>query len=311
MALCPCDNCAKFLDQFWESRVHNTDTSSLSGFRPQPQAGTPKARPVRSRLYPWYDSIWLDEYTRAKSIIRKVKPQALAAFEDTMQVFRTRPDFRVRTFERVFNDETLEKIRQVVRTLQPMDFEFHEAQQFKRFIVHDHPYFTELQQQLIPLVSEAAGEPLESNYNFLSLYSAAGVCPVHMDSPEAKWTLDVCLNQSEPWPIYLSQIQAWPELDPDSKSSDGLAGDWEQSIKHSPSANFEAHSMEPGQAILFSGSSQWHYRDAMPALSAKSSCDLLFLHFIPRGTRELVRSANWARLFGIPELAAELGDLSL
>ena len=285
--------------------MHNTDASFLSSSKSQPLAGMTNARPVRSRLYPWYDSVWLDEYSNAKSIIRKVKPQALTAFEEAMQVFRTHPDFRVRTFEHVFDDDTLEKIREVVRTLKPTDFEFHEAQQFKRFIVHDHPYFTELQQQLLPLISEAAGEPVEPNYNFLSLYSAMGVCPVHMDSPEAKWTLDICLNQSEPWPIYFSQIQPWPETDPDSESSAWLAGDWEQSIKHSPSANFEAHSMEPGQAILFSGSSQWHYRNAMPALSTKSSCDLLFLHFIPRGTRELLNPLNWARLFDIPELVKD------
>jgi hypothetical protein len=28
----------------------------------------------------------------------------------------------------------------------------------------------------------------------------------------------------------------------------------------------------------------------------------LFFHFIPRGTAELVKPQNWARLFGIPEL---------
>ena len=60
--------------------------------------------------------------------------------------------------------------------------------------------------------------------------------------------------------------------------------------------------MAPGQAILFSGSSQWHYRDAMPALNTQSSCDLLFLHFIPCGTRELLNPLNWARLFDSPEL---------
>ena len=68
--------------------------------------------------------------------------------------------------------------------------------------------------------------------------------------------------------------------------------------------------MEPGQAILFSGSSQWHYRDAMPALSTKSSCDLLFLHFIPRGTRELLNPLKWARLFDIPELVKDVSPRS-
>lgn len=286
--------------------VHNPDTGFLSYLKSQPQSGTTNARPVRSRLYPWYDSVWLDEYSRAKSIIRRVKLGALAAFEDAMQVFRTRSDFRVRAFERLFDDGTLEKIRQIVRNLKPTDLELHEAQQFNRFVFHDHSYFTEQQQQLIPLVSEAAGEPVEPNYNFLSLYSAMGVCHVHMDSPEAKWTLDVCLNQSEPWPIYFSQIQPWPEIDADLDPPDWQVGYWEQSIKDSPSVNFEAHSMEPGQATLFSGSSQWHYRNAMPARSRKSSCDLLFFHFISHGIRELLRLVNWARLFDIPELIKDV-----
>ena len=285
--------------------MHNTDSEFLIDLRAQPQLQTTNVRPVRSQLYPWYDSVWLGEYSRAKSIIRRVKPEALAGFEDAMLVFRTRPDFSVTAFERLFDDVTMEKIRQVVRTLKPTEFKLHEAQQFKRFIVHDHPYFTELQQQLTPLVSEAAGEPVEPNYNFLSLYSAMGVCPVHMDSPEAKWTLDLCLNQSEPWPIWFSQIQPWPEIDPDAEPPAWLAGDWEQSIKQSPSASFQAHSMDPGQAILFSGSSQWHYRNAMPSPSRTSSCDFLFFHFIPLGTRGLLDPVNWACHFDIPELAKD------
>lgn len=285
--------------------MHKADEKFLTDLKAQPQLQTTNARPVRSRLYPWYDSIWLNEYSRAKGIICKVKPEALAAFEDAMRVFRTRPDFGVTAFERLFDDDTMEEIRRVVSNLKPTDFEVHEARQFKRFIVHDHPYFTELQQRLTHLVCEATGELVEPNYNFLSLYSAMGVCPVHMDSPEAKWTLDLCLNQSEPWPIYFSQIQPWPEIDPDSEPPAWLAGDWEQSIKHAPSSNFQAHSMEPGQAILFSGSSQWHYRDAMSVPSRKSFCDLLFFHFVPLGTKELLKPVNWAHHFDIPELAKD------
>jgi hypothetical protein len=87
-----------------------------------------------------------------------------------------------------------------VASLRPTDLELHEARTFGRFVVHDHPYFTELQQHIVPLVSAAVGEPVEAAYNFLSLYGGLGVCPPHMDSPEAKWTLDLCLNQSAPWP---------------------------------------------------------------------------------------------------------------
>lgn len=266
------------------------------------------ARPPSSHTYPWYDSVWLHHFTRARAIIGEFKPSALNAFDDAMKVFRTPADFRVKRFDRVFDDDTLTQIRALVRTLKPTDFELHEVQQFKRFVVHDHPWLTELQQQLTDFVSTAAGEPVDANYNFLSLYSSLGVCPVHMDSPEAKWTLDLCLNQTEPWPIYFSDVQPWPELDPhatpDAETPMWLGDDWERAIKRSPSMGFEAHVMEPGQAIMFSGSSQWHYRDAMPARSTRSSCDLLFFHFIPRGTRKLVKSANWAEMFDVPELAS-------
>ena len=271
----------------------------------EPSLTASYVRPNRSMVYPWYDSVWLEQYTRAKAIIRRVRPSALSEFENVMSVFRTRTDFRVTKFDQIVHDETLEQIRAVVSSIKPSDLDLHEAKRFKRFVVHDHSQFIELQAKLVPLVSEAAGEPVEPSYNFLSLYSAMGVCPVHMDSPEAKWTLDLCLNQSEPWPIYFSQIQRWPEIDPDLDMPAWLTGDWEQAIKTSPSVNFEAHAMEPGQAILFSGSSQWHFRNAMPAGGRKSFCDLLFFHFIPRGSRELVRPCNWARLFGIPELAPD------
>lgn len=262
-----------------------------------------KTRPLNSRLYPWYDSVWLEHYTRAKQTIRDVKPTALDAFEEAMLPLRTHPEFRVKVLDRVLDGASLEKIRQIVKALRPMELELHEAQQFKRFIVHDHPYFTELQQQLTALMSDAVNEAVEPCYNFLSLYTAAGVCPVHMDSPEAKWTLDICLNQSEPWPLWISDVQPWPEAGPDSSAPAWWGNDWEQSIKQSPTSRFTAYAMEPGQGIVFSGSSQWHYRNAMPAGSVASYCDLLFFHFVPVGTSELVSPANWARWFDIPELA--------
>ena len=261
-------------------------------------------RPARSRLYPWYDSVWLEKYTTAKAIIKKVNPEALNAFEDAFGVFQTRPDFQVMTLDRVFDDETLAAMRQVVKSLKPTDFELHEVRQFKRFIVHDHPMFTQLQERVVSLVSEAVGEVVEPNYNFLSLYSGMGVCPLHMDAPEAKWTLDLCLDQSEAWPIYLSQVQRWPEIDPDAAPSAWADNNWQEAIKQSPALKFSSHIMNPGQALLFSGSSQWHYRNAMPSGTANSFCDLLFFHFIPLATRSLLRSENWAHVFSIPELAA-------
>ncbi|MGE0405379.1 MAG: hypothetical protein AB7O65_03695, partial [Candidatus Korobacteraceae bacterium] len=73
-------------------------------------------------------------------------------------------------------------------------------------------------------------------------------------------------------------------------------------IKKSHAYTFTAYSLEPGQAAVFSGSSQWHYREAIQPASGRAFCNLLFLHFIPRGTAELVEPTNWASIFGVPEL---------
>jgi hypothetical protein len=261
-----------------------------------------RQRPSRGQRYPWYDSVWLETFEQAKDIVRRVRPQALAEFVQAFRVFETPLDFRVREFDTVFDDEVMTRIRALVHSIKPVELEMHEVQTFRRLVVHDQPLFTELQQTLIPRVSEAAGEPLEASYNFLSLYSAMGVCPVHMDSPEAKWTLDLCIDQSHPWPIHFSQVHPWSHLA--DKAWMGPA--WDQEIRQDPLNHFETHILRPGSAILFSGSSQWHYRDAMPAGGSRPFCDLLFFHFIPKGTAELIKPGNWARLFDV----AELTDLS-
>ncbi len=258
-------------------------------------------RPLSSQAFPWYDSIWLSAFERARSIVLEVAPQRLKEFESAFQVLRTRPEFKVKVFEQVFDLDTLAEIRRVASTLQPAQLEFHEARAFRRFVVHDHPYFNILHQRTVDLVSEASGEPVEASYNFLSLYGPNGVCPLHLDAPLAKWTLDLCISQSDPWPIYFGPVAPWPQ--------GGIYGaDWEDAIKRDIGSAFESYTLSPGQAVLFSGTSQWHYRDPMPGSGPKKFCDLLFFHFIPAGTRELVDPANWARLFDVPELKLEGGQ---
>lgn len=39
------------------------------------------------------------------------------------------------------------------------------------------------------------------------------------------------------------------------------------------------------------------------APAGRRFCELLFFHFIPAGTRDLVMPSNWARIFGVPQLA--------
>ena len=108
-------------------------------------------------LNTWYNSVWLQKYDRATAIIRKVRPEALPAFVDAFRVFHTRPDFEAKLLKRPFDDATLEEIRGVIKLLGPTDLELHEAKSFGRLVVHDHPFFTKMQQRTVSLVSEVVG----------------------------------------------------------------------------------------------------------------------------------------------------------
>lgn len=250
-----------------------------------------------SHTLQWYDSPWLSKYFAARDVVERVAPSKLKAFVEAFNVLRTDLDFVVRDVPNVFDEATLARIRNVVRSIPMSEMETHEVKRFGRLIVHDHPFFSELQRDLITLVSQLAGEEIEPRYNFLSLYTRMGICEPHLDAPSAKWTLDVCIDQSAPWPIHFSQIVPWPE------EPLYFEGDWQTAIKTAPHLQFQSKVLTPGNGILFSGSGQWHYRDALAAASSRGHCDLLFFHFIPKGTREIVSPRNWARLFDIPELA--------
>ncbi len=219
-------------------------------------------------------------------------------FLDAMSVFHTSPQAATVRADAIFTPGDLQQIRQVIAGLKPPDLELHEAARFKRLLVHDHPFFTELQHRIAPLVSEAVGEPVELSYNLLSLYAAQGQCSVHLDAPYAKWSLDLCVNQSCVWPIHIGAVRPWPKPD----DTLWARPDWESEIKRSAQYNFQTYSLQPGEALLFSASSQWHYRDLMPDHVGSQFSDVLFFDFMPRGTSELALPENWARLFGIPEL---------
>jgi hypothetical protein len=258
---------------------------------------------LSGQRYPWYDSLWLTRYVQAKQLLQRIRPEKLTEFIGAFKPLRTHAEFFPVRVESVFSDSVMSEIRRAIATLKPLDLELHEARRFGRFVVHNHEYFTDLQRSVVGLVSEAVGETVEPSYNFLSMYTKNGVVPIHMDAPNAKWTLDICVNQPTAWPIFLSQVNPWPEdleLPP---------GDWESGLKESIKTSVRSYALEPGNGLVFSGSSQWHYREPLLSIDPKvSSCDFLFFHFIPKGSAAIVKPKNWAQLFGVPELADPATD---
>ena len=182
--------------------------------------------------FPWYDSFWLNIYVRVKKYLSENYPERLQEFIDSFAPLRTNKSFKTRYFQDLLGSEVLQEVRNIIRELNTTELEKQEFINFGRMVVHNHPYFTSLQNNLLDRVTDATGELVEHYYNFLSLYHNLGVCPVHLDAPLAKWTLDICIDQSHPWPIYLSETIPWPE---DFIITDT---DWQRQIKNDPQHQF-------------------------------------------------------------------------
>ncbi|MEE4451354.1 hypothetical protein [Novosphingobium resinovorum] len=235
--------------------------------------------------FAWYDSCFLAKFEAACRMLEILAPERLEAFTDAFAPLHTRADFEVRRVSTVLAPERFTDLLAHVSTLEPGSLKSHEQGLFGRSIRHDLPILTALQKELTPLVSRLAGEVVEPCYNFLSLYHGDGRCPPHLDAPSAKWTLDVCLAQSCEWPIHFSRPGPWPRA---TEIALGL-----------PKPAYESHVLRPNDAILFSGSAQWHYRDAIPD---GGFCHLAFLHYHPAGCNDLVDPNRWAAYFDLPAL---------
>lgn len=238
----------------------------------------------------WYDGYFLTFYETARLFLARVRPDQLERFENAFAPLRTPRDFAVREIEGVFAPEILTQVRQEVAALSASELEPHELETFGRHVVHDHPFFLQLQKQLTARVSDLLGSEVEPGYNFLSLYGNSGRCGLHMDQPLCMYTLDVCVDQNVEWPIWFSDAVDWPD------AAAVRAFDSEQLRR---SLTFRDYVLQPNNAILFSGSGQWHYRDAMPH---PGFCNLLFFHYFPKGCFALTEASKWPQLFGIAEL---------
>lgn len=245
--------------------------------------------------FPWYDSEWLHSYVRTKRYLVRRRPELIQAFEEKLAPLRTDPAFKTLRLPRLLDEQTLREARELIQHGLSRWKSDHEWEDFGRYVVHDHPFFVDLQRQLTPRMAEWVGEEVEPRYCFLSLYRDLGQCPVHMDSPTAKWTLDICINQSSPWPLYVGPTQPWPE-----QFRWGREKKWEQRIKQVHP--FEPVTLEPGDGAIFSGSAQWHYREAIPNLDKNPHCDLVFLHYVPKGYGQISNPGSWAETFGEPRL---------
>ena len=240
----------------------------------------------------WYDAHFLRWLAAARLYLEMINPAALEGFLAGFAPLHPPPGAGNVLVSEFLPPDTHAEIRELARTIPAGLHKRHELEEFGRLVVHDHPRFALLQREVQARVEQLAGIALEPGYNFLSLYGGDGRCDPHMDEPIAMYTLDYCIEQSGEWPIHFSQLVDWPD-------AAALHG-WDRAaLLQDPALRFTPYVLQPNAALLFIGSSQWHYRQA---ITPGGFCNLLFLHYYPAGCADLVRPARWARHFGMAEL---------
>lgn len=179
-----------------------------------------------------------------------------------MGIKKCMPPFVIRGF---LDANLLKKIRNICENIKEKQLGEVDENEFFRRSLHNHPTLNVLHKSYVePRACQLFKEELKASYVYTSLYDTGkGFCPVHTDRPQCYRTIDVCVNQKRPWPIYVLSQLDHPELDLEN----------EESIKKLS----EEFILEPGDALLYSGTEFPHWRNK---IQPDNFCDLVFFHFV-------------------------------
>lgn len=179
----------------------------------------------------------------------------------------------------LFNYETHQAIRQFLTERVPMISLGVDTEQFVRRYAHNVPYLVNIHRQLTDYASQMFGEPLKPSYVFLSLYDDGGRCPLHIDRPQCRWTIDYLIDQEqpEPWPIRIGEPMSDDQRTALDESGAGHLTTDDEIAERIAAESWNDVLLSPNDAALYSGTHQWHYRPER----LKGTASLAFFHFVP------------------------------
>lgn len=150
---------------------------------------------------------------------------------------------------------------------------------FNRKYVHNVPYFNDIHRQLTPWACEQFGERVKPSYSYLSMYNDKGICPLHIDRPPCYRTIDylVDCDVDELWPIYIGEPMTDEQRLVIDKTTGGHPDTEELVAERKSQENFTEVVLYPNDAVLYSGTHQWHYRNSINGRFSS----LVFFHFVP------------------------------
>lgn len=151
--------------------------------------------------------------------------------------------------------------------------------EFVRTYAHNVPFFVKIHQQLADLASDIFGEKVKPSYCFLSMYKDNGICPLHIDRPQCRYTIDYLIRQDQekPWPIHIGDHMTDEQRQALDESGEGHPKDDEAIEARIKAENWHTVELAPNDAICYSGTHSWHYRSQR----LSGTADLVFFHFVP------------------------------
>lgn len=151
---------------------------------------------------------------------------------------------------------------------------------FGRRYAHNVGFFVNIHHQLKDYASDLFGEKVKPSYVFLSMYDKGGQCPLHIDRPQCRYTIDYLIRQEQekPWPIAVGPQMPDKEL---SKIQITHPQTVEERQAIIDSVDWTTANLRPNDAVCYSGTNAWHYRPE----PSKGTADLVFFHFVPEAFR--------------------------
>lgn len=179
----------------------------------------------------------------------------------------------------LFDPITHEALKAFIRDRVPMMSVGVDSEQFVRRYAHNVPYLVNIHRQLTDYASQMFGEPLKPSYVFLSLYDDGGICPLHIDRPQCYRTIDYLIDQEqpEPWPIRIGEMMTDEQRQTLHDDGGCHPETDEQIAERIASESWNDVLLSPNDAVLYSGTHQWHYRPER----LKGTASLAFFHFVP------------------------------
>jgi hypothetical protein len=153
--------------------------------------------------------------------------------------------------------------------------------QFVRRYAHNVPFFVGIHKQLAEFASDLFGEKVKPSYSFLSMYEDNGTCPLHVDRPQCRYTIDYLIRQTqaEPWPIHIADQMTDEQRKAIDDDQNGHPETDEAIQARIAEENWHTVLLNPNDAVCYSGTHSWHYRSER----LRGTADLIFFHFVPDG----------------------------